>query len=159
MDATHLHLLINHVPVIASFIGALILLYGIITKSYHTKNAAYLILLLAAVGGGIAFLTGEEAEHVAEKLPGVTEEWIHDHEEAAEKAIIGIMVLGLASLVGLLMNRRPSGGRITSWIVLVIALATFGITAYAAYLGGSIRHTEIRPSANAVETVVKPDDD
>lgn len=157
MDATHVHLLINHLPVIGSFFGALVLLYGILTGSVHTRNAAYFILIIAAIGGAVAFLTGEGAEHVAEKLPGVTKELIHDHEEMGEKAIIAIAVLGIISLVGLFMNRRPRGSKGFGWLAFVIALFTLGIVAYTAYLGGSIRHTEIRSGETTVQTV--SDDD
>ena len=159
MDATHVHLLINHLPVIGSFLGGFVLLYRILSDSAQTRNAAYFILIIAAIGGGIAYLTGEDAEHVAEKLPGVTKELIHDHEEMAEKAIIGIIVLGLGAIAGLFLNRRPSGSKGFAWIVFVLALVTFGVGAYTAYIGGSIRHTEIRSGAENVQQVPEADYD
>jgi uncharacterized membrane protein len=151
MNATHVHLLINHLPVIGTFFGMLVLLYGILAKSVHTRNAAYFILVIAAIGGFIAYQTGEAAEHVAEKLPGVTKELIHEHEEAAEKAIFGIVAVGIASLAGLFINRRRGQSTGFAWIVFLVAFITCGITAYTAYLGGSVRHTEIRQGAQQLE--------
>lgn len=44
--------------------------------------------------------TGEGAEEIAEKLPGVTDQLIHKHEEQAETFAILNYILGLVALVG-----------------------------------------------------------
>jgi len=50
MNQTHIHLLITHLPIFGSMIGAFVLLYGIFTKSIQTKTAAYLVLILSSLG-------------------------------------------------------------------------------------------------------------
>src|SRR5690349_14876278 len=70
MDLTHLHLMITHLPVYGSILGALILIYGMVAQSRHTKMAAYYVLLISSLGGVIAFSTGEAAEETVERMQG-----------------------------------------------------------------------------------------
>ena len=54
------------------------------------------------------FLTGEPAEEVVGHLPGISEQAIEEHEEAAEVAAI---VTGFAGLLGLWLLIARRGGR------------------------------------------------
>ena len=144
MNQAHLHLLITHLPVFGSIIGALVLGYALWTKSNHTKNAAYFIFIISAIGAGIAYLTGEGAEHAVKHLPGVTKNLIEIHEDAAMYALISLTVLGGMSVIALVMSRfKTSFTKYTSTIILLISLISFGLVARTGYLGGQIRHTEI----------------
>ena len=144
MNQAHLHLLITHLPVFGSIIGALVLGYALWTKSNHTKNAAYFIFIISAIGAGIAYLTGEGAEHAVKHLPGVTKNLIEIHEDAAMYALISLIVLGGISVIALVMSRfKTSFTKYTSTIILLISLISFGLVARTGYLGGQIRHTEI----------------
>ena len=144
MNQAHLHLLVTHLPIFGSIIGALVLGYGLWTKSNHTKNAAYFIFIISAIGVGIAYLTGEGAEHAVKHLPGVTKDLIEIHEDAAVYALISLIVLGGMSVIALLMNHfKTSFTKSTSMIILFISLISFGLVARTGYLGGQIRHTEI----------------
>ena len=148
MNQAHLHLLITHLPVFGSIIGALVLIYGLWTKSNHTKNAAYFIFILSAIGAGIAYLTGEGAEDAVEHLQGVTESLIEIHEDAAMYALISLIVLGGMSLIALVVSRfKIPFAKSTSTIILLFSLVSFGLVARTGYLGGQIRHTEIATGA------------
>ncbi|MDX2250509.1 MAG: hypothetical protein SF052_27255 [Bacteroidia bacterium] len=59
MNQAHVHLMITHLPIFGSILGALVLTYGLWTKSHQTKVAAYFLLIISAIGSGIAYLTGE----------------------------------------------------------------------------------------------------
>lgn len=61
MNPTHIHLMITHLPIFGSILGALVLAYGIYVKSEQTKSAAYYLFIIAAIGAGIAYATGESA--------------------------------------------------------------------------------------------------
>lgn len=145
MDQTHLHLLTNHIPVIGTIIGLFVLLYGIIKKSDHTKNAAYLIFILCAAGGAVAYFTGEPAEETVEEIAGISKAMIESHEDAGKFAFISMVVLGLTSVVGLILSfRKSSLAKGFSYLMVLLAAISFGIAAYTANLGGKIRHTEIQ---------------
>lgn len=144
MELTHLHLMMTHLPISGTIIGAIILIYGRYTGSYHTKMAAYIILLLAVVGCIIAFSTGEAAEETAEHLPGVAKSLIEEHEEFAKITLPVSIALGLSALMGLYLTRiRSRFAKVTSLIVLILSLICFGLASWTGYLGGRIRHTEI----------------
>lgn len=143
MDLTHLHLMITHLPIFGAIIGLLTLLYGMFTGSYHTKMAAYTILLAAALGGIIAFSTGEAAEETVENVQGVAKNIIEEHEEFAKATLFIVIALGAASAAGAFLTwRRSKLAKAISVIVLILSLICFGMTSWTGYLGGQIRHTE-----------------
>jgi uncharacterized membrane protein len=144
MDEVHIHLLITHLPIFASILGGFVLVYGIITNSDSTKMAAYYVLLLSSIGAAIAYSTGEGAEEAVENLQGVSKNMIHQHEEFALFALIGLLALGAATMVALYFTsiRSPLANPL-SIIVLLLVLISFGLVARTGYLGGQIRHTEI----------------
>lgn len=148
MTQVHLHLLITHLPVFGSIIGALVLGYGLWTKSNQTKHASYFIFIISAIGAGIAYLTGEGAEEAVEKIKTVSENMIGLHEDAALYALVSLIALGVMSVIALIAGRFKSTLiKPTSIIVLFLSIVSFGLVARTGYLGGQIRHTEIATGA------------
>ena len=144
MNQTQIHLVINHLPIVGPFIGALVLIHGIGVKSDQTIIASYYIFILCAIGASIAYFTGEGAEEVVEKIPDIVESSIKLHEEFALFAFISLITLGISSLIGLFYTWKSSTlTKPLAFIILFIALISFGLVARAGYLGGEIRHTEI----------------
>jgi hypothetical protein len=145
MDATHVHLAITHLPVFGVFLGFLALLYGTIRKEKQVKVVSLSIIIIASLGAIIAFRTGESAEETVEHISGITHEVVEEHEEAAELAIVFFYGLGLLSLIGLLLEARESkyANRV-SLLVLCLAALAFYFVVQTAFLGGKIRHPEIR---------------
>jgi uncharacterized membrane protein len=151
MNQTHLHLIITHLPIYASILGTLILVYGLKANSAHTRKAAYMVLLIAAIGGIIAYSTGEAAEHTAEKISGISKDLIEEHEEFAEGTLVAIIILGVVSLGGLMVEWKSARfSKAVALIVLIISLVTAGMVSWTGYLGGKIRHTEISQTAATV---------
>ncbi|MFY7860910.1 MAG: hypothetical protein ACOVP5_01690 [Chitinophagales bacterium] len=154
MNLTHLHLLITHLPIFGSILGGLVLAYGLWARSNDTKIAAYILLIISSIGAGLAYLTGEAAEETVENIQGIVETTIKTHEEFALFAISSMIVLGVASILGLFLTIRNSPmTRTTAGAILVISILSFGLVARTGYLGGLIRHTEI---ANG--TTIAPED-
>lgn len=149
MSQTHIHLLIVHLPIFGSFIGALVLIHGIWAKNDPVKVASYNIFILSSIGAIIAYLTGEAAEKSVEDIQGVLESNIHLHEDFALYALVSLVVLGFASIGGLFLTLGKSAmGKMYSLGVLFIALISFGFVGRTGYLGGQIRHNEINSSLN-----------
>lgn len=151
MEPVHLHLFTNHVPVIGAFFGALVLIIGMARKSPPTLAAAYLIFLLSAVLGLVAYFSGEGAEHAVENLPGVTHDLVETHEDIGKFTLAGMILLGLISIFGLFRSKNHYDKiKSIAMVSLVVALASFAVGAYTAYTGGLIRHTEIRSGAATI---------
>lgn len=148
MNQAHLHLLLNHLPLLGTAFGVLLLLFALWRKSAELQRVSLGVFVLAALSAIPTYLTGEPAESVVEHLPGVAEAFIEQHESASLIALVAAMVTGVASLAGLLLTRRAA--KLPAWATiapLVLALATGGLMARTANLGGQIRHTEIRAGA------------
>ena len=72
MNNAHLHLVVNHLPIIFPVVGVIILLIGIFTKSDVSKRNAYIVFILGAVASVAAMATGEGAEDAIENIQGVS---------------------------------------------------------------------------------------
>ena len=148
MDQTHIHLLINHLPVFGSILGAVVLAQGMWRKSSSTIIAAYTLFIISALGGGIAYLTGEPAEETIENIQGINEIMLEEHEEFAIVALISFIVLGVASLIGMYVEMRQLRiSKNVAVLMLLISIISFGLVGWTGLLGGQIRHTEINASA------------
>jgi formate hydrogenlyase subunit 3/multisubunit Na+/H+ antiporter MnhD subunit len=151
MNTTHLHLMINHLPVIATPIVALLLVYGLVRRSREILRLAAGAAVVVAALTYPVFLTGEPAEERVEEAAWFPERMVHEHEERAEMALIAIMVTGLVAAVGLWQSRKGRDlPRATAGLTLLGLLVSSGLLAWTANSGGVIRHEEIRPGATAV---------
>jgi len=141
----HVHLMINHFPVVGVLGAILLFLYGVVRKSREIKVVSLGVFVLLALITIPVFLTGEGAEGVVKNIPGVTEDYIGRHEEMASYALVLMELLGATAFLGLFLFRRY--GNIPKWIivlVLILSLITAFVMGVTANFGGQIRHTEIR---------------
>lgn len=145
MNTAHLHLVLNHLPVLGTAFGIVLLFAAILRKSPELKKVTLTVFVVVAALAIPVYLTGEPAEDIVEGLAGVSHPKIEQHEEAAVVGFTATIVLGITSLAGLIFFRK--GRLIPPWfagMVLLFSLVTAGLMARAANLGGEIRHTEIR---------------
>lgn len=160
MTQTHIHLLINHLPIIGSLLGALVLIHGIGTRSEQTKIAAYYIFILSAIGATIAYFTGEAAEESVENIQGVLETSIEQHEDIAIFALISLSLLGLISIIGTYaIYAKMFWSNAFAYLILALSILSFAIAARTGYLGGQIRHTELHTTQNTTVTPNGNEDD
>ncbi len=145
MDATHAHLLVNHVPILLPVIGLLILLAGMWSNSEAVKRTAYVLFVAAAFAAGASMLSGEEAEHALEGVIPQAETYIEPHEEAAEVFAYATYVLAAVSLLALWVSfKRPGAQKWVPVLVAVVALGAIATGVRTGATGGEIRHEEIR---------------
>lgn len=146
MNVVHLHLLMNHLPVLGSLFALMLFAGTIYRRSVSLRFALWFAVGLGAAAIAV-YLTGEPAADSIEQLVGITEQSIERHEEMAELATIGAGILAALALVALLVFRRreiPRWVGAAGLIGTVLLSATMGWTAN---LGGQIRHSEIRGAA------------
>ena len=162
MDQTHIHLVITHLPIFGSILSGLVLAYGLWTKSNETIIAAYGLFIISSIGAGIAYLTGEAAEESVEHLPGIFEATIERHEDFAIYALVSLIILGVASILGIFLTLKNSPAtRKLAFVIFLISLVSFGLVARTGFLGGQIRHSEIVKGATTLldNTESETDDD
>ena len=144
MNLVHLHLLLNHFPVIGVVIVAFLLMAAVFRRSGELAKVSLAMLALVGAISILVFLTGEPAQDAVEKLPGISERIIDRHEDAARIATIVTAGIGALALGALAVYRRRALPRWVTLFALVGAVGSSAMMGYAANLGGQIRHTEIR---------------
>lgn len=162
MNPTHIHLMLNHVSILAALFSVLIYITGTIKKNYSIKNIALTGFVLAAIAAIPVFLTGEPAEESVEHLPGVLESIIDSHEDAAEIALWLIEITGVVALAGLFSQKLKFVTTTTFSILMVVLSLTSSVSiSYAGYLGGKIRHTELSSATtgNGIESGQENEED
>jgi uncharacterized membrane protein len=145
-SAAHLHLIINHLPIIITGLGLLLIAIAAWRRDDYLARVALSFFVLSALSALPTYLSGEAAEHIVEKLPGVTKEIIERHQDIALISASVIGVLGAFALLVLWRYRRPATVPVgVVRLTLAGALVATGLMAYTGLLGGEIRHTEVRP--------------
>lgn len=150
MNDAHFHLLVNHLPILVPILGLIVLLGGFIFRSAIVKRVGYVLFIIGAIATLPSMFSGEGAEEVVENIPGVTENFIEEHEEIAETFALLSYILGAVSLLALWANWKQKGfAAILSYVVLVLSIFVIYFGKVTGTTGGEIRHTEIR--ANQTE--------
>jgi uncharacterized membrane protein YjdF len=143
MNPTHIHLLLNHFPIIGTLIGSAILLYSIIKKQNTGKITGAFIIVFMAIIAVPVLLTGEPAEESVKHLSGISKALIHEHEEASEKAFWLMEITGVFSLLAIIFYKIKSAFAPKAFLVaFTFSAITFFAMAWAGNLGGKIRHPE-----------------
>lgn len=154
MDGLQLHLLVNHVPIIGTIIGVLVVLVGVLVKADTVKKTGLVIYLATGLFVFAANFTGEDAEDIVEqRVSWVSDNQIHEHEEAAETAMT-ITVVGLILALIHLVNvpALQSLQRLVLAAFLITGIAGTVAVGIAGHEGGKIR----RPDLNGTATSAAP---
>lgn len=147
MNGAQLHLALNHIPVVLSMASVAILLWGWVCKNNEIKKVGLALTVATAVFAVAAFLTGEPAEEVLEKLPSLSAGLVHvhEHEEAGEFALSVSIIAGVCALATLFFAKKKPlvSSRVYVVTVLVLLVSSLAFLK-TAHVGGLIRHDEIR---------------
>jgi len=149
MNWSHVHLMLNHIPVLGVFFGLLLLLAAKLRKSEELDKASLVVFVLMGAAAGLVYFTGEQAEVAVTQIPEISKTLVLQHDDAAFYAVTSACILGGVALLGLFLFRGTrSAPRWFGVVVLLLALLTTGLVVWTANLGGYIRHPEIRSAAN-----------
>lgn len=145
MNDAHLHMLVNHFPIVGTILGLLVLIGGLFLKNNSVKNTSYCLFVVAAIFAFFSMATGDGAEKLVEDMPSVGHKIIHEHEELAEKFAIVLYLLGVVSIIGLITSiKKHPKANFFSYAIAVIAIVAVFFSTKVGTSGGEIRHTEIR---------------
>ena len=160
MTAAHLHLALNHVPVLGTLFATGLLAYGLWRDHAGLQKGALGLLVAVGAVAVAVYLTGEPAEEIVDGLAGVSHEALEAHEAWGWYAALTSIGTGLLSLGALLYRWAASAlpRRIVRGVFL-LALAGSTLMVYTAALGGKVHHPELRAGPTAVEAtdVSRPD--
>src|SRR5271156_214512 len=108
LNFAHLHLLLNHFPIIGSIIGIALFFASFFGKNEDLRRSSLIIFAVVALLTIPTFLTGRGSELMIADDPGVSDALIQRHEGAAMLAIAFMEVTGALALIGLWQSHRSS---------------------------------------------------
>lgn len=152
MDAAHVHLMLNHVPVLGSVFAAAILAAGLLRADESWQRLALWTLLATGIVGVVVYLTGEAAEELVEGAPGFSHDAVERHEEIAAWAMYLGGAAAASALGALVYFRSRVLSRRTAVGLFVLNLALVGVMAWTANSGGKVNHPELRGGTAATAT-------
>lgn len=147
MNFAHIHLILNHIPLLTLPMALLFLLFSYRRNDKTLERFCLIVLILTAATAVPAYLTGEPAEKIVKQVPGIMKSTIHDHEESAEISLVLTCIAGGLAFLTLILNPQSKFKKLSSKaLVLLCAIATISL-GYTSNLGGRIRHPEAWSSA------------
>lgn len=155
---THVHLLLNHFPIIVTILGLLLIAVAVWRNNDYLARVALAFFVGGALSALPTYLTGDSAEHTVMHLPGVTKDAIETHSDAALISAIFVGLLGAFALWSLWRFR--SSVKLPTWVVRVALVASIigsGLMSWTGLLGGEVRHTEVRPGFIAPSGPAEPE--
>ncbi|GAB4107806.1 hypothetical protein GCM10028791_02530 [Echinicola sediminis] len=141
MNPPYFHLLINIIPVLGSFVGLLMLGYGLFTSSQKYDRMAFYIFIISAIGTAITYLSGFYAlDHIAGSQT-FSGDALSTHQYIAQGALASMLILGLLSLWALYsLGKDLVVSNTLNYVILGVAFVSFAITVSTAIQGMNIRH-------------------
>lgn len=153
LTPAHLHLALNHIPIIGLAFASLPIVIGILAQSRTTIAAGLFATLLCACAVPTIMQTGSEASHSFKEgktLPPLDEAGkiaLHMHAGRADKTapvIYACAILALFALFALV--KFPHAALWLSAAVLLGNAISISLSVWTAEAGGRIRHLEFRPA-------------
>jgi uncharacterized membrane protein len=147
MNLAHLHLVLNHFPIIGTAIGLGLFVSSFVGKNDDLERASLIVIAAAALLALPTFFSGVGAQGVIKRDPAVSAALIERHEGAAILALFFVEITGALALLGLWQRDRVSTGSRWSRNLMAIPLfwvVTAGLMLRVGATGGDIRHPEVR---------------
>lgn len=157
INLVHLHLLLNHVPTVATIVALALLLLAFAKKSDELKRASLALFFAIALVSLPTYMTGYSAQKAIKDRPGVSASLVEQHQSAALLALMFMEATGVVAWFGLWKARKPSAPR--GWnapAVLLLSVVTVALMASAANIGGEISHPEIISAGEAPPGTLAP---
>ena len=158
LSPAHLHVALNHIPIIGLAAATFPILIGIITQCRTTIATGLLATLLCAAAMPAIMKTGHLAARQLKEgifLPPLDEAGknaLHIHGGCAKKTTPVVYATALLSLVALLaMIKFPKSARWLASAVILGNIISILLSIWTAEAGGLIRHQEFRPKAPPIE--------
>jgi len=150
MNLVHVHLWLNHLPILGTMIALAIFALSLVVDHDEMKQAGLALFAFIALFAIPAYMSGNAASDVIKNNSAVPMDLIQAHQGSALVAFIFMELTGAVALFGLFRFSRTQKnpwmerpGKVTLFVVLLLAVATSGLMAVAGNTGGEIRHAEI----------------
>ncbi|MCE9543828.1 MAG: hypothetical protein K8R38_10005 [Verrucomicrobia bacterium] len=148
----HLHLALNHIPIIGLAVACLPVLVGILFHSRGALASGLLAVVLCAGTMPAIIETGEAAQEsfadgsIEPGMDAASKEAFREHSGRAKFTAPVVYAAGILALAALLaLIKFPRQAAWGSWAVLLGVAFSIALSIWTAEAGGRIRHPEFRP--------------
>src|SRR6266851_6290100 len=122
MNFAHLHLLLNHFPIIGTLVGLGLFLISLVGKNEDLRRASLIIFSTMALVAIPTFFSGTGAQGAIKKLPGVSEALIERHQGSAMLALLFMEITGALALVALWQSHAIARPARWNWSMSAVLL-------------------------------------
>lgn len=147
-SGAHIHLLVNHVPVLAAPFALCFFVLALGRNSDGWLRGGLLLLVIALAGDAAAFLSGPAAVHDIVDLQRTSDVALEGHHARATYAMItAVIALVAAATAWFIRRKKPARSR---WAAIALIAATLVHTlalAGTALEGGKVNHPELQDAA------------
>lgn len=149
LNGAHVHLLVNHIPVLAAGFALVFFILALWRNSDGWLRGGLLLLVFALAGDLAAYLSGPSAVHAIAGMPRSSDAALEAHHARAGYAIVtGVIVVVVGAIALILRKRNPQR---SSWAKIALAAATLVhalVLAWTSLAGGKINHPELQDAAD-----------
>ena len=144
MTGSHLHLLVNHFPIVGNILSIVLLAWALFRNKRELILLALASSIVVAIFGYVTDFTGDKAKDQVWDMTGFSKMAIHDHIQAADLSLNFLYATAaIAAIAYFLYWRKKKAAKFVIYFTLILSL----VSAYFLYrtgnLGGLIRHPEI----------------
>lgn len=144
MNGPHIHILVNHAPMIITVLAALALAVGVVTKSEKVQYVGFWGLIILGVSSALAYYSGHSAAHYFVELDALSP-LVAPHEQSANVSWLIGVATGVLGAVSIWISLKHSSLR--KWAIAASFISLLIVSFYMARtsnLGAQIMHREIR---------------
>jgi len=157
----HLHVALNHIPIIGLSVACLPVLIGIVFHSRGALASGLLAVILCVCTMPAVMQTGGAAYDAfmdGSIQPGLDEAGrtaLRQHAHRADITAPLVYAAGILALLALLtLIKFPRQAAWIGWAVLLGCTISIGLSIWTAEAGGWIRHPEFRPAPKSAPTPI-----
>lgn len=152
LSPEHLHVAVNHLPLVGIAATCVPLIYALVRRERHTLRVGFLMCVIFGASVAAAMFTGDAAQDEIQHggqldslLDAQGREWLHVHEDRADTGAIVLYTTGMSGLVGLLvLGMYPKRALWVGMVSLILCIVSVATMIWVADAGGNIRHPEFR---------------
>ncbi len=151
--ASHIHIMINHLPLDATVFALVVLLYGTLRDEETPIRIGLATLIVAAIITGMTYRTGPSAAAAAGHVDPEAASRLALHSAIGHIAQICSLVTGVAAVFGI-WYFQP-GQRVRrefAAVVMALSLATIVLSGFAFVSGKRLGHIDLFQGASMAPT-------
>jgi uncharacterized membrane protein len=159
---SHIHMILNHVPTIGFTFALGFYIVALVIDNVVMKRSSLVLFVICAIFCVPTYVTGAASMWALTQppMPGISKGLINAHRDMALLTLFGVAFTGGAAWLELWRFRYIGRFSTTSlYVVLALAVITFGVMAETGHRGGQINHPEIRVAADELPIIQAPNQD